>query len=111
MAEDCRNGRYRPTAYRIFSIFPNLAVSMFRAQPYWYFHVQQFVPLAPGRCHWRGWFGRTEFLANEERPFDRWARPYSEPIRARIVRYYVKRTNREDIEACEQLQTMARQFG
>ncbi len=49
MAEDCRQHRYRPRAYRVFNIFPNVVVSLFKAAPYWYCLVQQFVPLARAR--------------------------------------------------------------
>jgi phenylpropionate dioxygenase-like ring-hydroxylating dioxygenase large terminal subunit len=110
MAAQCRENRYRPSAYRIFNIFPNVAVSLFRAVPYWYCLVQQFVPLARARSVQKGWFFRTNFLADEESAFDRLTRPFSEPIRSRIVRYYVERTGDEDHRACEQWQTIAHQI-
>lgn len=110
MAAQCRKMRYRPSAYRIFNIFPNVAVSLFRAVPYWYCLVQQFVPLARARSVQKGWFFRTNFLADEESTFDRLTRPFSEPIRSRIVRYYVERTGDEDHRACEQWQTIAHQI-
>ncbi len=110
MAAACRDNRYRPTAYKIFNIFPNLAISLFRAVPYWYCFVQQFVPLAPAHSVQQGWFFRTNFLADEERPLDRLIRPFSELIRARIVRYNIEKTGDEDHRACERWQTVAHQI-
>jgi hypothetical protein len=110
MATRCRNNDYRPAEYRIFNIFPNLTVSLFRAAPYWYTHVQQFVAVAPGRTNLRGWFYRTRFLADEESALNRLIRPISEPIRARIVRYYIDKIAGQDHVACERLQTVAHQI-
>ena len=110
MSAACRENRYRPTAYKIFNIFPNLAISLFQAVPYWYCLVQQFVPLAPAHSLQKGWFFRTNFLMDEERTLDRLIRPFSEPIRARIVRYYVEQTGDEDHRACERWQTIAHQI-
>lgn len=110
MAEDCRHNRYRPNAYRIFNIFPNVAVSFFRAVPYWYCLVQQFVPLARDRSVQKGWFYRTKFLEDEEGAINRLMRPFSEPIRARIVRYYAEQTGDEDHRACERWQEIAHQI-
>jgi phenylpropionate dioxygenase-like ring-hydroxylating dioxygenase large terminal subunit len=109
MAAMCRENRYRPAGYRIFNIFPNLAVSLFRAVPYWYCNVQQFVPLAAGRTQQRGWFFRTG-LAADETALERLVRPVSEPIRARIVRYFIEKIGSEDHRACEKLQTVAHQI-
>jgi phenylpropionate dioxygenase-like ring-hydroxylating dioxygenase large terminal subunit len=110
MATDCRNNSYRPNHYHIFNIFPNLLVSLFKAKPYWYCHIQQFVPAAPGRSNLRGWYYPTQFPAEAESAFDRLTRPISEPIRARIVRYYIDKIGREDYAACERLQTVAHQI-
>jgi phenylpropionate dioxygenase-like ring-hydroxylating dioxygenase large terminal subunit len=110
MAKECRENRYRPNAYKILNIFPNVAISLFKARPYWYCLVQQFVPLAPAHSVQKGWFFRTKFRADEESRFDRLIRPFSEPIRARIVRYYVEQTGDEDHRACERWQTVAHQI-
>lgn len=110
MAGLCRAGRYRPSAYRIFNIFPNLAISLFRAAPYWYCYVQQFVPDAPARSTQRGWFFRTRLLANEEGVIGRLTRPLTEITRAQIVRYYINKIGDEDHRACERLQSVAHQI-
>lgn len=110
MAEQCRNKSYRPSGYRIFNIFPNLAVSLFDAKPYWYCHVQQFVPAAPDRSNHRGWFFPTQLPAPGERAIDRIFRPFGEPIRARIVRHHMQKILDEDRIACERLQTVAHQI-
>lgn len=110
MAVECRENRYRPTDYKIWNIFPNVAISLFRAVPYWYCLVQQFVPQAPAHSMQQGWFFRTNFLMDEERPFDRLIRPLSELVRARIVRYYIEQTGDEDHRACERWQTVAHQI-
>lgn len=110
MAEKCRANDYRPTDYRIFNIFPNLAVSLFNAKPYWYCHVQQFVPVSSGRSDHRGWYFPTQFPATGERAIDRIFRPLGEPIRARVVRHYMQKILDEDRVACERLQTVAHQI-
>ena len=111
MATHCRNNHYRPVNYRIFNIFPNLAISLFRADPpYWYSHIQQFVPVAPGRSNLRGWFYPARFSVDGESVLQRLIRPISEPIRARIVRYYIEKIGREDYVACERLQSVAHQI-
>jgi phenylpropionate dioxygenase-like ring-hydroxylating dioxygenase large terminal subunit len=110
MAARCRENRYRPSHYRMFNVFPNVAVSFFRAVPYWYCQVQHFVPLARDRSFQKSWFFRTKFMEKEESVFDRLIRPISEPIRARIVRYYAERTGDEDHRACEKWQTIAHQI-
>ena len=114
MAAACRAGTYRPDHYRIFNIFPNLAVSLFRAsfknEPHWYFNIQQFVPVAPGKCEHRGWFHRAEFLPVEGSALEKLAQPWVERVRARAVRFYQDRTAREDHEVCERLQRVARQI-
>jgi hypothetical protein len=108
MAAACRGGNFRPSTYRIFNIFPNLAVSIFDAAPHWYAFVQQFVPAAPGRTTWRGWFYP---LSDSEKKslLERLGRSITEPVRARIVGYYIRKIGDEDHRACERLQTVAHQ--
>lgn len=109
MAAQCRENRYRPTGYRILNIFPNLAVVIFGARPYWYCYVQSFAPISAGHTRQRGWLFRTGFAARE-RAIDRWTRPVSDVIRALFVRHFVKKIGDEDQRACEQLQTIAHQL-
>lgn len=108
MATACRLGNYRPRRYRIFNIFPNLAISVFDASPYWYAFVQQFVPLAPDRTIWRGWFYPLP-VSGIETLLKRGLRLLTEPVRAQIVRYYIRKIGNEDHTACERLQTVAHQ--
>jgi len=110
MAALCRENRYRPSAYRIFNIFPNIAISLFRAVPYWYCYVQQFVPDASGHSTQQGWFFRTRLLAKEESTIGRLTRPITEITRARIVRYYINKIGGEDHRVCEHLQSVAHQM-
>ena len=114
MSQACRAGNYRPDHYRIFNIFPNLAVSLFRASfkdaPHWYFNVQQFVPVSPASCEHRGWFRRAEFIQDERGGIEPFLQPVIEPWRARAVRFYQDRTAREDHDACERLQSVAHQI-
>jgi hypothetical protein len=90
------------------NIFPNLAISLFKATSYWYCNIQQFVPVSSGRTEQRGWFFRTKFLADES-AFDRLHLPFSELIRARIIKYYIDKIGDEDHRACEKLQRVAHQ--
>lgn len=108
MAAQCLAGNCKPDDYRIFNIFPNVAVSLFRAKPYWYCFIQQFIPVSAGRSQQRGWFYRTK-IEVEETAFEKFIEPVSEIIRPRIVRYFTERTGDEDHRACEQLQSVAAQ--
>ncbi len=109
MSAACRENRYSPSDYRIFNIFPNLAVSLFNARPYWFCHVQVFAPTSSTQTHHLGWLFQTGFPA-KERALDRWTRPFSDMIRAQLVRYFTKKTGDEDHRACEQMQKIAHQF-
>jgi phenylpropionate dioxygenase-like ring-hydroxylating dioxygenase large terminal subunit len=109
MSAACRENRYTPSDYRIFNIFPNLAVSLFNARPYWFCHVQLFAPVSRGQTHHMAWLFQTGFPA-KERALDRWTRPFSDLIRAYLVRHFTKKICDEDRHACEQMQTIAHQF-
>ena len=109
MSVACRENRYVPSDYRIFNIFPNLAVSISNARPYWFCHVQLFAPTSPRQTHHLGWLFQTGFPARE-RALDRWMRPLSDVIRAHLVRHFTKKIVEEDRRACEQMQTIAHQF-
>ncbi len=108
-AEDCAAGRYRPTRYRIFNIFPTLAVSLFSASHYWYIDIQQFIPLAPARSQWRHWVFPAPFQTARKKFVRSLTRPLVDPIRDRIVRRTVERIGNEDHLACERLQQVAHQ--
>jgi phenylpropionate dioxygenase-like ring-hydroxylating dioxygenase large terminal subunit len=108
MAADREADRYRSMHYKIFNIFPNLAVSLFRTHPYWYANIQQFVPVSAGRSKWRGWFYPTIFPVPET-ALERRLRRYTEPIRARIVRRHIEKIAHEDHAVCERLQEVAHQ--
>lgn len=110
MAAQLATGDYRPSEYRIFHIFPNLLVSLFCAQPYWYVFVQQFVPLSARRSFWRGWFFNTWLTTKPESAYERASRPLSELFRVPIVRHYIKKIADQDHRACEKQQTIAHQI-
>jgi phenylpropionate dioxygenase-like ring-hydroxylating dioxygenase large terminal subunit len=110
MAALCRENSYRPSAYRIFNVFPNVAISLFKATPYWYCYVQQFVPDAAEQSTQLGWFFRTGLPADGEGAIGRLTRPLTEITRARIVRYYINKIGNEDHRVCERLQSVAHQI-
>jgi len=109
IADDCEANRCLSISYQILNIFPNLAISLFQARPYWYANIQQFVPVSAERSKWRGWFFPTTFPAANESALERRFRRFSEPIRARIVRHYLEKIAAEDHAACERLQEVAHQ--
>ncbi|MFN4016555.1 MAG: aromatic ring-hydroxylating oxygenase subunit alpha [Reyranella sp.] len=109
MSAACRENRYRPSGYRIFNVFPNLAVSIFNARPYWYCLVQLFAPTSASQTHHKAWLFETGF-AVKERAIDRWTRPIADVIRAHLARHFIKKIGDEDHRACEQMQTIAHQF-
>jgi len=109
MAESCRNGTWRPSDYRIFHVFPSLAVSIFCAYAqYWYIHLLQFSPISPNRSLMRAWIYPSPFPVAHARHV-KWTWPFTHPWRERAVRYYLNRVLREDTDVCEQLQTVAHQ--
>jgi phenylpropionate dioxygenase-like ring-hydroxylating dioxygenase large terminal subunit len=110
MIEACKNGTYRPVRYRIFQIFPNLLIALFRAQQYWYINVQQYVPVAPGRSFMRSWYYRAPF-GTDQGTLGRWFDAATEPGRARVVEYFIRKVHSEDNGVVERLQRFASQQG
>ena len=106
MADGCRDGTYRPVRYRIFQFFPNLLIANFRAQKFWYVNVHQIVPLAPDRSRLDSWYFRAPFETGRG-AIGRWLDSATEPVRAPLVGYYVRKLHSEDIEVVEQLQQSA----
>ncbi len=110
MIEACRNGTYSPVRYRIFQIFPNLLIALFRAQQYWYINLQQYVPVAPGRSFMRSWYYRAPF-ATDQGTLGRWLDAATEPGRAKVVEYFIRKVHSEDNNVVERLQRFASQQG
>jgi len=113
MSEECRidSRRHRPSGYKLFNIFPNLVVGLFKARPYWYAVVQQYIPVSAARSKSRGWFYCTIFPPADRKVLDRLLRPIPDLVRARVIRYFAERTGNEDDAACERLQEVAAQAG
>jgi phenylpropionate dioxygenase-like ring-hydroxylating dioxygenase large terminal subunit len=109
MADACASGSYRANHYCIFQILPNLVVSLFRSDGA-FFHccIQQFVPLAHDRSLHRASVHPTAFPVHHPWP-TRWTRPFSDPVRRRLIWREARRIMREDHEACEHLQLVAHQ--
>jgi hypothetical protein len=107
MATACRNGTWRSAFYRVFHIFPNLVVSHFRADgQYWFILLMQYVPVATDRSTMRAWLYPAPFPADHA-GHERWTRPFTDPVRALAVRYYVNKVLAEDNAVCEKLQSVA----
>jgi phenylpropionate dioxygenase-like ring-hydroxylating dioxygenase large terminal subunit len=104
-----KQGTYRPVRYRIFQIFPNLLIALFRAQK-WYVNIQQYVPVAPGRSFLRSWYYRAPFETGDGPLGKLWDR-MSEPGRALTVEYYIRHLHAEDNGVIERLQEFASQQG
>jgi phenylpropionate dioxygenase-like ring-hydroxylating dioxygenase large terminal subunit len=110
MAAECRNGTFVSVNYRVFHIFPNLVVSHFRADAqYWYVLLLQYVPVAMDHSLMRAWIFPAPFAANRAK-HDRWTRPFTDPVRAIAVRYFVGKVLKEDNAVCEKLQSIAGQI-
>jgi phenylpropionate dioxygenase-like ring-hydroxylating dioxygenase large terminal subunit len=110
MTAETRDGTFRSANYRIFQILPNLVITHFVAdQPFWYCNIQQFVPIAPGRSATRSWIYPAPFPAHRAWHV-RWLRFLTEPIRRRILAYYLRRIFGEDNAVCERLQEVAHQI-
>lgn len=109
MIEGCKDGTYRPVRYRIFQFFPNLLIALFRAQ-HWYVNVQQYVPVAHDRSFLRSWYFRAPFDMGQN-TIARWYDALSEPGRAQVVEYFIRKVHAEDNVVVERLQTVASQLG
>lgn len=109
MADECRAGTWSSANYRVFHIFPNLAVSHFNSDGhYWHILVLQYVPEANNRSVMRAWIYPAPVAA----PFtalERWTRPLTNLFRRFAVRHYAMKVLQEDNEVCEQLQLAAGQ--
>ncbi len=111
MASACRAGAWTSANYRVFHIFPNLAVSHFQSDgQYWHIMVLQYVPEAPDRSTMRAWIYPAPFPANHA-PRERWIAPLTKAFRPWVVRHYAGKVLQEDHDVCERLQTIANQGG
>jgi hypothetical protein len=91
-------------------MFPNLLIALFRAQQWWYVNVQQYVPVAPDRSFMRSWYYRAPFSTGKG-PFGQWLDDVSEPGRAQVVQYFIRKVHAEDNAVVERLQSVANQMG
>ena len=106
-----KEGSYRAVRYRIFQIFPNLLIALFRAHgQHFYVNVQQYVSVAPGQSQLRSWYYPAPF-EREQGPLARVWSKVSDPIRTHVVEYYIRKLHSEDNEVVERLQRFATQQG
>jgi phenylpropionate dioxygenase-like ring-hydroxylating dioxygenase large terminal subunit len=110
MIEACKHGSFRPVRYRIFQFFPNLLIALFHAKQFWYVNVQQYVPVAPDRSFMRSWYYRAPF-ATGKGPLGQWLDDVSEPGRAQVIKYFIRKLHAEDNAVVERLQSVANQLG
>ncbi len=109
MAAECQAGNWVSVNYRVFHVFPNLAVAHFRSDAqYWFILVLQYSAVTTDRSVMRAWIYPAPFAANHVW-HDRWTRPFTTLSRKLGVRYYVSKVLKEDNDACEQLQSVAHQ--
>ncbi len=109
MSEECRDGRYRPTDYRIFQFFPNLIAIHVCAAGIWYALLMQYVPVAADRSQLRTWYFPAPFPAEDQSLQGRFVRALLAPWVPFGVRYYHGRVTSEDHEVCERIQSVAHQ--
>ena len=109
MAIACRDGVFEPSHYRIFHLFPNLALVLVRSDArFWQTILLQFVPLSHDRCHMRVWSYPAPF-ASTHTALHRWMRPLTDPFRRILFARMVNKVLAEDNVVCERLQTVAAQ--
>lgn len=108
MLAACVEGVYQPIRYKLFNLFPNVAVGLLRLGPYWYVLLQHFEPVGPAKTNWRAHYFRTPWRAGAEP----WLAPQWPRTTDRIVAWLfereARRVNEEDHVACERQQTNAR---
>jgi phenylpropionate dioxygenase-like ring-hydroxylating dioxygenase large terminal subunit len=112
MAAECRAGTWQSANYRVFHIFPSLAVAHFRAdREHWYISVMQFRPVARDRSLMHFWCYPTPFPSAAKPPwYDRILDRFNNPLRHQVVRYYANKITDQDVGVCEKLQTIAPQL-
>jgi phenylpropionate dioxygenase-like ring-hydroxylating dioxygenase large terminal subunit len=110
MIAQCRDGSYRPQHYRIFQIFPNLAVVQLRTVQSWYILLMQYVPISTDRTLVRTWFYPAPFPVDDKSWLHRLFRRYIELWLPLFVRHYIRKIAGEDHSICEQIQTIASQI-
>jgi phenylpropionate dioxygenase-like ring-hydroxylating dioxygenase large terminal subunit len=108
MIDDCRQGCYQPTDYRIFQFFPNLIAVHFEAARNWFVLIQQYIPLAADRTLLRSWYCPAPFRPVERGMTHRLLRTAAAPWLPLIVPFYMRRITSEDNAVCEQMQPQAR---
>jgi phenylpropionate dioxygenase-like ring-hydroxylating dioxygenase large terminal subunit len=109
MAAACADGTYRPTAYRIFQIFPNLLLSHTPVPGGCYTIVQQYVPVAVDRTTLRTWAFPSPFPVGDGGLRHTLIHRLVGPWLPFIVPRYARKIGREDNAVCERLQTVAAQ--
>ncbi len=110
MAEACRDGTYRPTAYRIFQFFPNLLASHLEGARNWFVILQQYVPIAVDRTVLRTWYFPAPFPTAGRGAIHGLLRRMAKPWLPLVIRRYIRKISREDNGICEQIQTTASQI-
>ncbi len=109
MAAACADGSYRPPAYRIFQLFPNLLVSHIPTVAGVYVIVQHFVPVAVDRTLFRTWFFSAPWPAVDRGMREGVIRRLAAPWVPLVFPMRVRKIGGEDNAVCEQLQTVAAQ--
>lgn len=109
MSAACADQSFRATYYCILQILPNLIVALFRSDgSFFHCYFQQSIPVAHDRSIQRIRLHPAPFPADHSWP-DRLSRKLTDPIRNRLVAYYVRRIGHEDNRACERLQQVVHQ--
>ena len=116
MAAECKAGTWRSASYRVFHIFPGLAVGHARTdREHWYVSAMRLVPVAKDRTVINHWACPSPFATAVEGPwYDRFLDRFwsSRWLRDRLVRYYTEKDPGAGYTGvCEKLQTIAGQIG
>lgn len=109
MAAECSRGSYRPPAYRIFQVFPNLLVSHVPTVGGFYVIVQRFTPVTVDRTLIETWFFPAPWPAVDRGLGQGLLRRLAAPWVPFVFPMRVRKIGREDNAVCERLQTVAGQ--
>jgi len=110
MADECRNGTYRPHDYRILQFFPNLVVVPIKAIGNTYALIQQYVPIAHDRTLLLSIFHEAPFPTPDSNAAKAFARRLAMPLARVLVPMFVHKVALEDNVVCERMQSVARQL-
>lgn len=107
MASDCTDNIYRPNGYKIFHLFPGLAVNHLQVMNTWFSVILQYEPRGHDRTTVRSWYFRAPFVRSEKSWLKLLFQRYIELFIPFFFGFFLRRILNEDHAICEAMQAAA----